>query len=207
MIAMKQMRWGGAALLALSFASAGILPAWTGFENGPIENAQVLLLLGGGFLAARFAVRNQLATKWFWIAVVPVWIIMALRELSWGAVFLPALSISEHGPFFSSTQLWYKPYITPVLAVVFLLIAACAIKAKGLFIVKHLLVTRQFPFADLALVILAMVISAGAEGHMGLNFGEWGHMQVLEEMSELAAFVFLLSAQARVRHALKSLPA
>jgi hypothetical protein len=36
-----------------------------------------------------------------------------------------------------------------------------------------------------------------------LNFGDWGHMQVLEEMAEMAAYVFLLSAQARVKLALR----
>jgi hypothetical protein len=204
MIAMKQMRWAGAALLAISFASAGILPAWTGFENGPIENAQVLILLGGAVVAMVFAADEQSTLRWFWLAVVPVWITLALRELSWGGVFMPALSVSEHGPYFSSSQLWYRPYIVPMLVAVSLLVAVFFIKAKGPHILKYLFTTRQFPYADIVLVIVAMIVSAGAEGHMGLSFGDWGHMQVLEEMSETAAYVFLLSAQARVRLALRN---
>ncbi|MCM2458418.1 hypothetical protein HGO37_23775 [Rhizobium sp. CG4] len=203
MIAMKQMRWGGAALLALSFACAGILPAWTGYENGPIENAQVLILLGGAVVAMVFAADQQSTLRWFWLAVIPLWIVMALRELSWGGVFMPALSVSEHGPYFSSSQLWYRSYIVPMLVAVSLLVAVLFIKAKGPHILKYLVTTRQLPYADIVLVILSMIISAGAEGHMGLNFGEWGHMLVLEEMSETAAYVFLLSAQARVRLALR----
>lgn len=205
MTAMKQMRWIGAALLAISFASAGILPAWTGFENGPIENAQVLVLLGGALLAIRFAVRAQSNLRWFWMAVFPIWLVMSLRELSWGAVFLPALSISEHGPYFSSSQLWYRSYVAPALIAVSLLVLVFFIKARGPHILKYLFATRQLPYADIGLFILAMIISAGAEGHMWLNFGDWGHMQVLEEAAELAAFVFLLSAQARVRFTLQQL--
>lgn len=90
-----------------------------------------------------------------------------------------------------------------MLVAVSLLVAVLFIKAKGPHILKYLVTTRQLPYADIVLVILAMIISAGAEGHMGLNFGEWGHMLVLEEMSETAAYVFLLSAQARVRLALR----
>ncbi len=191
------------ALLAIGFPSAGILPAWASFENGPIEVGQVLILLGGAAIALLFAIRDHTRLRWFWLAVSLIWTVLALRELSWGGVFMPPLLMSEQGPYFSSTQLWYKPYIFPVLFAVALIAAAFLIKGKALYVLKFLLITKRFPFADIVLFAVAMVLSAGAEGHMGLSFGNWGHMQVLEEMSEMAAYVFLLSAQARVKLALR----
>jgi hypothetical protein len=200
---MKQLRWLGVALLVLGFPAAGILPAWAGFENGPIEVGQVLILLGGAAMALWFAIYNHTKLRWFWLAVSIVWTILAFRELSWGGVFMSPLSISDEGPFFSSSQLWYKPYITPALIVVGLICAVFSIKGKGIYVLRFLIVTWRFPFADILLFIVAMIVSAGAEGHMGLNFGDWGHMQILEEMSETAAYVFLISAQARVKLALR----
>ena len=200
---MKQIRWVGSALLAFSFASAGILPAWAGFENGPIEVGQVVLLLGGAIIALLFAIRNQTRLRWFWHAVSLIWTVLALRELSWGGVFMPPLLMSEQGPYFSSTQLWFKPYIFPALFAVALVVGAFFVKGKAPYVLKFLLISRRFPFADIVLFAAAMIVSAGAEGHMGQSFGNWGHMQVLEEMSEMAAYVFLLSAQARVKLALR----
>lgn len=189
--------------MAFSFASAGLFPAWAGFENGPIEVGQVFLLLGGAIIALLFAIRNHTRLRWFWLAVSLVWTVLAFRELSWGGVFMPPLSNSDEGPFFSSSQLWYKSYLTPALIVIGLLCTALSIKGKGIHVLRFLIVTWRFPIADIALFIVAMIVSAGAEGHMGLNFGDWGHMQILEEMSETAAYVFLLSAQARVKLALR----
>ncbi|MBD9388472.1 hypothetical protein IB237_14910 [Agrobacterium sp. AGB01] len=97
------------------------------------------------------------------------------------------MSNEDEGPFFSSSQLWYKPYITPALIVAGLICAAFSIKGNGIYVLRFLIVTWRFPFADILLFIVAMIVSAGAEGHMGLNFGDWGHMQILEEMSETAA--------------------
>ncbi|WP_312949039.1 hypothetical protein [Agrobacterium sp.] len=202
MSVMKQLRWVGVALLALGFPAAGILPAWAGFENGPLEVGQVVILLGGAAIALWFAIDNHTKLRWFWLAVAIVWAILAFRELSWGGVFMPPLSKGDEGPFFSSSQLWYKPYITPALIVVGLICAAFSIEGKGIYVLRFLIVTWRFPFVDILLFIVAMIVSAGAEGHMGLNLRDWGHMQILEEMSETAAYVFLLSAQTRVKLAL-----
>ena len=45
---------------------------------------------------------------------VPVWLLLAARELSWGAALLPPLSIGADGPEYSSSVLWYKPAVAPV---------------------------------------------------------------------------------------------
>lgn len=191
------------ALLAIGFPSAGILPGWVGFENGPLENGQALLLSGGAVMAVWSAVHSHTKLRWFWIAVSIVWTMLALRELSWGGVFMSPLSYSDDGPFYSSSQLWYKPYVAPALIVASLICAVFALMGKAPYVLKFLIVTQRFPLPDILLFTVAMIVSAGAEGHMGLNLGDWGHMQVLEEMSETAAYFFLLSAQARVKLALK----
>lgn len=202
---MTLLRWVGIATLAASFPLATLLPAWTGFENGPIENTQVAILSIGAGMALVFAEKDRTTTRWFWCAVAPIWLTMCLRELSWGAVFLPALSITDHGPQFSSSLLWYKPYVKPALIAVLVLTVAAFIKGGGLGVSWRLTAARRIPFADITLFGIGVAIASAAEGHLGVNLGDWGEMLVIEETAELAAYIFLISAQANVWIALQAL--
>lgn len=202
---MMVIRWIGLAVLVASFALAEALPVWTSFENGPVENTQVVVLLIGAAFAWAFGRKGDGAPRsgWFWAATVPVWITMVLRELSWGAVFLTPLAVTAHGPQFSSDLLWYKPYVTPVLQGILVLVVASFLYGRGLQRLGRLIMARRFPLWDLALFVLAMLVSTAAEGHMGLSLPAFGDGQVTEETSELAGYLFLLSAQCRVFMALR----
>lgn len=199
---MKYLRWLGLAILIASLPLSLVLPGWTSWENGPIEDAQTMVLLIGSLAAIAYAIRGQGRQKLIWLAVVPVWFAMCVRELSWGAVFLPPAGMTEHGPQFSTALLWYKPYVTPVLITLLILSIGSFAKGGGFSIFGRLFGHRLFPVRDIVAFVVAMLASAAAEGHMGLSLGSWGEPQVIEEMAELAAYVFLLSAQARVHAAL-----
>lgn len=202
---MKLLRWIGAAILVASLPLATILPVSFSFENGPIENTQVLIVFSGAIMALMFAMRDQTAQRWFWLAAVPVWLAMCGRELSWGAAFLPPVSITDHGPQFSSSLLWYRPYVTPGLFGALAVSIAAFLWGGGHRVFARLAMARQFPGGDIALFALSMLVSAAAEGKMGLSLPAIGDAQVAEETAELAAYVFILSAQARVAIALQAL--
>ncbi len=195
--------------LIASYLCAPLLPVTAGWENGWIENLQALLLFAGGVWAFWHAAKlPSPREKAFWHAVAPLWIILGFRELSWGAVFHSPVSFShETGPMFSSsTQLWYKPAVMPVLALVLLVCAWIFVRSGQLRTLGALWRQRSIPLREMALVVICMFVSAAAEGHMGLslNLSE-GTAQVFEELAELCAYGALLLAQARVMRGLRSL--
>lgn len=71
--------------LLLIYPLSGMLPDWASFENGPLENAQVIVLLGGALLCIHFAHYSQGSpTHGMWLPSAVVFLILAFRELSWG---------------------------------------------------------------------------------------------------------------------------
>ncbi|MER5170201.1 hypothetical protein [Thioclava sp. GXIMD2076] len=201
---MNAIRWIGVVLLVASVPLALWLPLWTSFENGPVETSQALLLLVGAGLSLRYArVPTQDARGgWFWLAAVPFWIGLALRELSWGAVFLAPQSIGEHGPQFSSHVLWYKPFVAPVMMALLVLAVVSFLYGRGIRRIGQLIAHKAFPFGDFGLFILAMLVSSAAEGHVGSSLYGLPNGQVTEEIAEFAAYMFLFSAQCRIFAAL-----
>lgn len=186
----------------LMFVTAPMLPVSFGWENGPIENAQVILLIGGAVLALRYRdaapTKNQ---KIFWLIIAPLWFVMAVRELSWGAVFYTPLSFDiELGPQFSSSQqLWYKPAVAPVLASLALALVCAFFYSKQYRTVIKLFKQSNLPITELIIFAVLMISAAAAEGHMGLHLGmDKGNSQIYEEAVELLAYGALLFAQFRV---------
>lgn len=185
------------------------VPSPIAWENGPIENAQVVILLLGGIVAFIFAWKcKNKQFRWFALMVAPLWIILALRELSWGAVFMEPLGVDEiTGPWFSSTiQLWYKPAVYPVLAAVVCLAAIIFFVTKQFKTLSLLFRQRGFPVFELLLVAVGAVITTAAEGHAGLSIPfslSDGEGVLLEEWVELFAYLALFAAQWRVLLTLK----
>lgn len=191
----------GLLVLLASYPLALILPAWTSWENGPVENAQAILLFLGMIQALIFQKSGSSDWKWFWRGAALIWFICAVRELSWGAVFLEPISLSELGPFFSSRQLWYKPAIMPALIASVLLLAVLMLKNGSHKLLKPLQQSGGLPWGAFLLATLCMMISTAAEEHLGLTTGLTGAAaQNLEELSELAAYIFLLTGQFQLRY-------
>jgi len=192
--------------LAVGFFVVPVLPAKAAWENGWIENFQLVILLGGGIMALGRAIaswRHGARPDVVALAVclVPVWMLLVGRELSWGAVLLPPLSIGADGPEYSSSVLWYKPAVAPVA--VALLVAAGCLFAR--FRVERLIwaVLRagHFPWPEVILGMAAALLSTYGEGHLlGMHVSpHWGHnAAVLEEWAEVAAYMALVLAQWQV---------
>lgn len=86
-------------LLLLVFPLAQVLPPQAGWENGVIENAQVVLL-GLSFLSSIELGYYYFGSKAYVFAFL--FLLMMARELSWGRVFFPTGKVTEMGPEFIS---------------------------------------------------------------------------------------------------------
>ncbi|BFO55979.1 hypothetical protein [Acidovorax sacchari] len=199
--------------LAVSGAVASLLPVSAGWENGLLEDIQVVVLLAGACMAVLVA-RGRTAgraagsvAKGLALASAPVWCLMAARELSWGAALLPPIGFSAEGPVYSSSVLWYKPAVAPLALLVLAWCAWVLLRSRVLRAVPALLRSRQFAWAELAILLLAATLSTYAEGHLGLPVARFlaGRAVVVEEWAELFAYLALVAAQWQVllllRHA------
>nr|WP_247876710.1 hypothetical protein [Ochrobactrum sp. CM-21-5] len=192
-------RWVAIAIFLCSFPFSLFLPIWVSWENQILENAQAVVLLLGAVAALIFGLSTDGKRRVFWLSVVPIWLIMVARELNWGAVFFDPTSISAEGPLFASSQLWYHPYRTPVVLLMIAGFVAGFAASKAPRVIYNLLISGKFPFFDIAGFIVAMLFSTAAESHVGLSMAWWiGQNQIVEETMELAAYIFVLSAQYRV---------
>ncbi|WP_225978878.1 hypothetical protein [Paracidovorax cattleyae] len=199
--------------LALSGAAAAILPVSAGWENGLLEDVQVVVLLAGAcmaLLAARGYIAGRplgLAAKGLAMASAPIWCLLAARELSWGAALLPPIGFSAEGPVYSSSVLWYKPAVAPLALLVLAWCAWMLVRSRVLRAVPALLRSPQFAWAELAILLLAATLSTYAEGHLGIPVPSFlqGRAVVVEEWAELFAYLALVAAQWQIfvllRHA------
>ncbi|THU00660.1 hypothetical protein E9531_10340 [Lampropedia puyangensis] len=195
------------ALLGGYYLAPYLPPVW-GWENGLIENAQVLVLIAGSFWAIREARHSQRQPhRAFWWIICPIWLAMALRELSWGACLLMPLHIDPvTGPTFSSSQqLFYKPFIAPTLAAMLLVQALLALRWRVDKLLPQLWRMRAIPLIEIGIFVVSFLVSTAAEGHMGMHLSGLpeGSDQLLEEWAELWAYLALFAAQARVAMALR----
>ncbi len=194
-----------AVLLVLSFPLAYWLPQSWGWENGPLENAQVVIMLAGLLAAAMAAYRqgSTVAAPLWWVAL-PFWLAFMGRELAWGAAFLPAIGHNQWGPTISSGVLWFRPAVPWVCGALLLLCCYWMLRHQlWSRVLLRLQRERAWPVASLALFVLAMVISTNAEGHGFVRLQDWFGTQVvvLEELVETWGYAALWLAQwALIRH-------
>ncbi|THJ31901.1 hypothetical protein E8K88_13825 [Lampropedia aestuarii] len=199
---------GTALALIGGYYSAPHLPPVLGWENGLLENTQVVILLFGGCWAYAEATNTgRQPNKAFWWVITPIWFVMALRELSWGAVLLMPLYMDPiTGPIFSSTQqLFYKPLVSPVLVLLVVGQLAAALRWRLDRLLPVLWRANAIPLLEFSLFVACFLVSTAAEGHMGMHISglDEGSAQLLEEWAELLAYIALFIGQARVLLALR----
>jgi len=189
--------------LALSYFASSRLPNWAGWENGPVENLQVAMLIAGGLLALRYAQTQEPAQlRTFWRLMAPLWVVLAARELSWGACFLPPYEMAaDTGPEYSSTvQLWYKPVVPYLLSASLGILLFGFIRTGQVRFLALLWKRKAMPWAELACASICMMASGAAEGKLYVDLSldvHWAS-QNFEELSETCAYALVLLAQWRV---------
>lgn len=199
--------------LVLGYALAIRLPPAAGWENGWIENSQLLILVGGGLMAVQFARVSRReglpsAIRAFGLLCAPTWFLMVARELSWGAALGAPVVVMPDGPFYSSSVLWYHEAIRPLVAVFALCALGFAARLRLGRMLWRLVRTGNFPTAEFTILLLAALVSTYADGHLfGLPIVQMlhGHEVVLEEWMELLGYLALLLGQRHVFAALNGL--
>lgn len=194
------------ALLILTIPLASIMPIQLGWENHFIENFQVFTLLSGSLMSLEFAFREKNKQKrCFWLVCAPIWVVLALRELSWGTtLFVAPLGFNpEMGPIYSSSlQLW--PWFRTSMQI---LAGALMLFSLSLFVVtrQHQVLThfwkeRKFPIFELILAFIGAVLCTASEGHAFFEFSFYSEarQQIMEEVFELCSYLALLCGQWRI---------
>lgn len=179
--------------LPLSLAA----PVEWGWENGVVENVQVLVLLAGlffAFQAWRHGPRGDAST--LALCLLPVWLLLTGRELSWGSVFLDPLSFGPDGPIYSSRVLPYRPLVPPFAGLMLLGSLWLAWRQRLHRYLLALVAGGRFPWMSIVLVLGAALGSTAGEGHLPA-FAQHllDHSLVLEEMSETVGYLAMVVGQ------------
>lgn len=166
-----------------------LLPASWGQENGPIENLQVIVILSTAiisFIASRRGVGSP-EMKQLFLWSIPVSVIIAARELSWGRVFYP----DGHGWFLPLKALWYGRFVYPAIGIIM------AIVLIGIYLQRldqELLRWARygkFPIVDIVLIIGGFFAADFVEHH---TYGYFASYQDLfEELFELVMYCGVFS--------------
>lgn len=81
---------------------SAVLPAYISWENGPLEDFQVLLLISGCLISLYFYKQSpQSRFRKMWLTISGLFLLLTGRELSWGRVFFQT-KMTTHGPEFLS---------------------------------------------------------------------------------------------------------
>lgn len=190
--------WLLAAALFCCYPLALLVPPAWAWENGIIEEGDVVLLSAG----CAWAVFVWISGREREVALlarcaVPIWAILIGRELSWGATLFTPASMTAEGPIFTSHALWYRPFVTPVLVALTARSIWSAIRCRLDRQVYGLLTTGRFPWPPTLVLLAAAVGSSYAEGHLSGAFC-MQHGQSVEELMELVGYCALVVVQARV---------
>ena len=169
---------GGLAALILSVPLSLVLPTSIAFENGPIENFQVALLFGATINSIRLmsSIRDQSARS-FNLFCALMFILLAVRELSWGRVFYQ-IDFDETGPEFvgMSDYIWrteaYGFIVLISLAMLILLVKDVPLRR---------LWSAPLPIAILAIILIGVILQY--VGEHGYFIGKLNG-QMLEELNE-----------------------
>ena len=172
-------------LLIFSFPLASVLPAPIGWENGFIENTQVVLILLSSLLALSF---NGSNVKSFALPTGITFLLMTYRELSWGRVFLTPTRITAMGPSFPSihTFQYYQVFYVFLALIIF---TALVLFYKRFNWEKFSKI--PLPQMSICLVVLAMICHFLGEHHY-LPVLSNPQAQIFEELSETVIYLEIL---------------
>lgn len=169
-----------ALIVALAIIPAVIfLPIEYGYENGFIENIQLVVL----FIGIYFSFRPK-ADKTFFNFVVMVLFILFLREINCGrTIFFPIPGVEN--AFYKWSEIKYGWLAHPIFGLYIAIVGIYFLKNKLYINLLQKLKEVKFPIWNFLLLILGMVLGIYAE--------ECVHNYVLEEATELLFYVALVN--------------
>ena len=175
----------GLLILILAVPLSFLLPVSISFENGLLENLQVVVLIFSGLynlFLTNYTTDKQIKAFNIWCAALSI--LLACRELSWGRVFYQ-MRMEATGPVFIDMSNYIyrtEAYIFIVSYMLILLITAL-LKLP----LKKLLRCR-FPIMILFIMFVSIMFSY--IGDHGIIFGKL-QGQIVEEFGELSFYTLI----------------
>lgn len=165
-------------LIALAIIPAVMfLPERCGFENGVIENLQLIIL----FIGVYFAVRPKVDKKFFYFVAMVLGILI-IREINCFRTVFFAIP-GEENAFYRWSEIKYGWLAHPLFGAYIAFVAIYFLKNKLFINLWEKLRDIKFPVWNFVLLLLGMVI--------GL-YAEETHILVFEESAELLFYVALI---------------
>lgn len=156
------------------FPAYRFLPEQFGYENGFLENLQMLVLL----LCGVFAFKANNFKRFFNVLILFI-IIFALREINCGRVFFPIEG--EVNSFYQWEEIKYGFIVGPLYEI-FIAFSCIWILVKKAYMDLWYMVTKtKLPIWSIVFFLLGMGLSLYADKHMSSH--------VFEEMAELLMYV------------------
>lgn len=166
--------------MILSVPFAFVLPVEWSFENGFIENAQIIVLVAG----AIWILNIRSPIKWLQRFFAAGLVLIALRELSWGRVFFPTGMEALGATFISMANYKYRIHVYAFLAIY---ISAMLFMLIRFVPVKEIFSAQQ-PLAAFGIILITSLLNH--IGDKGLFIGKVCG-QILEELNELILYMTL----------------
>jgi hypothetical protein len=187
-IKLKYVKWFLLIALATAFLTRQHLPCSWSWEDGPVENAQVIILAVGMVLSLWWGYKakavKHIAFARFWIWMALGWLILVGRELSWGRVLF-VMNPGSHEPAFISLHDLKFGFIIRLLPIILMLLWVFGlIRSKFYRIPFQLVRERRFPVSEFAITLLAVVLMNLAEGII--------NSQIMEETTEAIMYLSLI---------------
>ena len=166
--------------MILSVPFAFVLPVEWSFENGFIENAQIIVLVAG----AIWILNIRSPIKWLQRFFAAGLVLIALRELSWERVFFPTGMEALGATFISMANYKYRIHVYAFLAIY---ISAMLFMLIRFVPVKEIFSAQQ-PLAAFGIILITSLLNH--IGDKGLFIGKVCG-QILEELNELILYMTL----------------
>ncbi|SEJ10451.1 hypothetical protein SAMN05660742_103173 [Propionispira arboris] len=178
--------WFGVAWLLCIIPLSWILPPQISWENGILENSQVMILFVGVFMSFYFYIEDLSSQgKKLWASIGAFFVMLAGRELSWGRVLFQT-KLTPSGPeLIAMNQLPHSNIIQGII----LLFILSVISALIYNIPWDNVITIPLPIMYLTLGLSSFILSAIGEHHWLLSPKQG---QTVEELSELLAYFMIV---------------
>lgn len=169
------------AILLCAYPLASVLPVTAGWENGAIENIQALVLC---FCALICFYANSKKTNSLCLPAGMTFLLMFLRELSWGRVLLTPTRITDMGPVFPAMKdIPFHSLINFGIGVLIVLTLYQLYKRFSL----SWFTSITFPLFPLVLILISILLQHIGEHHLAQLLSN-PQGQVMEELAELAIY-------------------
>lgn len=179
---------------------SAILPASISWENGPLEDFQVLLLFSGCLISLYFYKQAPHSRfRKMWLTTSGLFLLLTGRELSWGRVFFQT-KLTTHGPeFLSMSHIPHHMIINILLGCLIL-----AVLAGTIFSVPwgKLFFDIPWPTSFIFLLFLGALLSTIGD-HSWIFPSDQG--ENMEELGEILMYSLLLHLTLYYHYWLKKL--